>query len=263
MEERIYLIANDDTLYGTIPDCREYLTLYGWSVVSFPKNHYDFIASKNIKYYEITLDDILAFKLFGDPRPVVKVDTADELEQDEIYLQYGGDISELGERVKLEVSPSRRDNVIKNMKKFAIILLEEEFNKRYLKFKQNTTELESSTWDQQIMEVEKYDSGLTSETDIPLLHTLSTSYGNSLSEMVSLVKQAKQSHDVKSQELYAKFATLKTEFNSCSTIDDINLLYMRYFSLSMPFTKEFKLSRQDLFDERGGHRNRLGVGYQF
>ena len=261
MEEKIYLITKESDLLYRIPNSRSLFTLYGWSVFSIPKIHYDLVVNNNIVFFEITKEEAKGFKTFGDDRPVISVSLTDDDEFDEIYSQYGGDLRESRPgKIKLEITETRYNNTIKMMQLIAKILLEEEFDRRYKKFRYNNCELECFTWDDQLKEVEKYKNG---DSDLPLLSMLSESQGISISEMVLKVEEAKKRNDLVVYDLYKKLVSIKNEFNSCTNIIDLNLLYMKYFNVNMTFSKEFKLSRPDLFDEKGGLIVPLGVGFNF
>jgi len=252
IEEKIYLISKKTDSIINIPGYRTFFNLYGWDVFSIPKIHYSIVQTNDLKFFEITQDEAKAFKSFGDARTTIKVSLADDEEFDNTYENSG--------KVKVEVTESRYNNIIKMMKLFAKILLEEEFNNRYKKLNYDACELESRTWQTQSQEIMQYDLG---KRELPFLNQLSGVYGVSLDEMVSLVKTSKKSHDNKVNELYLNLLEIKNKFKSATSIIDLNLLYTEYFNLSTPFPQEFKLQRPDLFNEHGRLIKKLGVGYNF
>jgi len=261
MEEKIYLITKESDVIYKIPNHRSLFSLYSWAVFSIPKVHYDFLVSNNVSFFEITREESKAFKTFGDDRPSISVSLNDDEEFDEIYNQYGGDLVESRPgKVKLEVTETRYNNTIKMMQLIAKILLEEEFDRRYKKFKYNNCELECTTWDDQLKEAENYRNG---DSNLPLLSMLSESQNISINELVFKIEEAKKRNDSIKYELYEKLVLLKNEFKSCTSIIDLNLLYMKYFNINMTFSKEFKLSRPDLFNDKGGLKVPLGVGLNF
>lgn len=252
IQEKIYLISKKSDVAINIPQYRAFFTLYGWDVFSIPKIHYDIFKNNDVKFFEITKDEANAFKSFGDARTTIKVSLSDDEEFDNAYENSG--------KIKIEVTETRYNNIIKMMKLFAKILLEEEFNRRYKKLNYDGCELEIRTWQNQIEEVEKYNCG---ETNLPLLKKLSQIYDISLEEMVDLVKKSKKNHDDKVNELYTSLLKIKNEFKKCESISELNLLYMDYFNVPTPFTQQFKLERPDLFDDNGNYIKKLGVGYNF
>lgn len=255
MEDKIYLICKRNDLVLKIPNYRPFFNLCGWDVFSIPQIHYDIFKNYELKFFEITKDEANAFKSFGDARAVIKLSLQDDEEFDNTYENSG--------KVPVEVTETRYNNIIKMMKLFSKILLEEEFNRRYKKLNYDGCELEIRTWETQINEMKKYENGQTSEEDLPLLTRLSNLYQVSLSEMVNIIKNAKEKHDSKVNDLYFKMLEIKNKFKNANSIIDLNLLYIEYFNISTPFTKEYRLQRPDLFNEKGDYIHSLGVGYNF
>ena len=255
MEEKIYLISKKLDSIINIPGYRAFFNLFGWDVFSIPKIHYEIFKNHDVTFFEISKDEALAFKSFGDSRATIKVSLADDEEFDTTYDGMG--------KTSIEVTEKRYNNIIKVMKLFAKILLEEEYNRRYKKLNYDYCDLEVRTWGTQVKEIEKYELGYTSEENVPLLHSLSSVYGISLSEVVSKIKETKENHDNKVNQLYLDMLAIKNEFKLVNNIEDLNLLYIKYFNVHAPFTKEYKESRPDLFDENGNYKYTIGVGYNF
>jgi hypothetical protein len=252
MENIFYIVKTTDDLYK-IPDLKIYFTNYGWTVVSFDKKYSDLFVSSKFKYFELSYDDILGFKAFGDMRSEIKVMADDEIEQP--YIPLGTESI----RVKIPVTEHRYNCILNSMKLFATILLEEEFDDRFNKLKLNFSELEKQTWEQQLQEVKNYENKL----ETPLLNSISKAKNITTDELVNLIVQKKLEYDQKSSELFVKLIELKTTFKDVNEIENMNLLYAKYFNIQLSFTQEYKESHPEIFNENGGFIVPLGVGYNF
>lgn len=252
METLFYLVKTSDTLYS-IPEIKIYFTNYGWSVVGFDKKYYDLFISSGLKYFELTKDDMLGYKSFGDMRSEIKVLVDDELEEE--YIPGGSESN----RVKIPVTEHRYNCILNSMKNFAVTLFEEEFDNRYKKLHLDFSDLETQTWERQLKEVELFD--LDEET--PLINSLAEAKNITTEEYVNLIKKRKTEYDDKINNLFVSLQSLKTIFKTCSTIEELNLLYAKYFSMHLPFTDEFKQAHSEIFNEKGNFIEPIGVGYKF
>ena len=63
--------------------------------------------------------------------------------------------------------------------------------------------------------------------------------------------------------MYLKLLELKTEFNNCATIEELNILYAKYFGQTYYISPEYKATRPDIFDENGEYKFHLTVTYNF
>jgi hypothetical protein len=252
MENLFYIVKTTDDLYK-IPELKIYFVNYGWTVVGFDKKYYDLFISLDLKYFELTKDDVLGYKSFGDTRAEIKVLASDELEQE--YIPGGVEAN----RVKILVTETRYNFILNSMTSFATILLEEEFDKRLKKLHLDFSDLEKQTWDKQLEEVKLFHEGKAT----PLIESLSKAKNISVEDYVKLIEEKKAEYDFKVSELFVNLQTLKTTFKDVNTIEDMNLLYAKYFSIQLAFTNEFKQSRPDIFNDKGNFIEPLGIGYNF
>ena len=120
MEKLYFLVKEKDTV--DIPTTRSFFSFSGWNVISIDKTFYSMFLGLDYKFIELSREDILGYKLFGECRAVTKVASGDEEED----VPYNNDEV----KIKVEVSKSRLDLILHSMKQFAVILLEEEFDKK-------------------------------------------------------------------------------------------------------------------------------------
>jgi hypothetical protein len=252
MENLFYLVKTSDYFYK-IPDVKIYFVNYGWTVIGFDKKYYDLFVSFGLKYFELTKDDVLGYKSFGDMRAEIKVLTDDELEQE--YIPGGIEANQ----IKIPVTEHRYNCILNSMKNFAITLFEEEFDKRFKKLQLDFSELEKQTWEKQLEEVKLFYDGKPT----PLIESLAEAKGISVEEYVLSIEETKEKYDNKTNTLFVELQSLKTTFKNVDIIEDMNLLYAKYFSIQLAFTNEFKQSRPDIFNDKGNFIEPLNIGYNF
>lgn len=258
-ENKFYFICKDDNRVSVILGITVFYTAHGWTVASIPKQHYEIFKKYDARFFEIDRDLALGFKNFGDARSKVKVlesDTDPEYFGENLYNY---EETNKGEKLVVSVTQNRYDNIIKAMKLFSKILLEEEYNKRYKKLLSDSNELELRTWDRQLSEVDKYSLG----EPTPLLTKISTAQGVDVESLISSIKAAKSVHDEKVDNLFVELQSHKARFKSCTTIEELNWLYFEYFNMKGVFSKEYINANSELFTDKGEIAAAAGVGYKF
>jgi hypothetical protein len=253
MNKLYFLIKTTDYIYK-IPSIQIFFGIYGWSAVSIDETDYELILKFDIKYYELTKSDIMGFKYFGSGKSTVSVSIFDENE-DINFDDY--EISK--NKVKIPVTQERYDSIVKSMKLFAKVLLEEEFDRRFNKFRYNSSFLESQTWEKQVEEVKKYHNN----EDTPLLNSIVETKKISINELVSLIENKISEYELAIQDLYVQLIRLKTEFNNCAIIEDLNVLYAKYFGQFFYISEEYKKSNPEIFDENGQFKFKVPTSYNF
>ena len=129
--------------------------------------------------YEAVTEDIgeWGVKHFGEIRAVVKVTDEDPLNEDEEYA-----LEQLPDgRTKVELPQERYDAAISFMKVAAKLIIEDEYDRRFLTLKAEESKLEQYLWDAQITEA----NNLEGET--PLLNSIATAKGIAVSDVATAV----------------------------------------------------------------------------
>lgn len=253
MNKHYFLLKTTDFIYK-IPSIKIFFSSYGWSAVSIDENDYQLIPRFDIQYYEITKSDIMGFKYFGAGKSVVSVSVDDE-EEDINFDDY----EQKRNKVKVPVTQERYDQIVKSMKIFAKLLLEDEFDRRFNKLKHNGSFLEVQTWDLQVRELELYQKN----EPTPLLNSIASLKGVSVSDLATLIQSKIDEYNQNVQELYLKLLELKTEFDNCAKIEELNVLYAKYFGQVYYISPEYKATRPDIFDENGEYKFPLTITYNF
>ena len=117
------------------------------------------------------------------------------------------------------------------MKTAGKLIIEDEYDRKFLSLKAEESKLEQYLWDTQITEA----NNLEGET--PLLNSIATAKGITVSEVATSVLAGNKTFNEKVQALYDAMLALKQEFKSCATIKELNVLWQKYMGVPMPYTQ--------------------------
>lgn len=243
MKKFYLLVRTSDDLYR-FSSIKILLSIHGWSCIIIDEYDYQLIIRLGMNYFEISESDMMGFSNFGNSK---KIKTTSLVDENNIT------------KIKVPVTQELYDSTLNSMKIFAKVLLEEEFDKRFNKLRYNGSKLEVETWSQQADEVEKYHSG----NETPLLNLISESKQISLQELVNLIEIKIQEYNNCIKNLYIELVSLKTEFNNCATIEDINVLYAKYFGQFFYISPEYKQNDSEIFNENGEFKFKVPISYGF
>ena len=234
-----YYIARHCPRITEIPTVLMTFNQYGVTVFSID-NQWVRDLNKLSGSYEEVSEDVgkWGVKHFGEVRAVVKVTDDDPLSEDDDYA-----LEQLPDgRTKVELPQARYDAAIEFMKTAAKLIIEDEYDRKFLTLKAEESKLEQYLWDTQITE----SNNLEGET--PLLNSIATAKGITVSEVATSVLAGNKTFNEKVQALYDAMLALKQEFKSCATIKELNVLWQKYMGVPMPYTQ---MVEEGLVDENG------------
>ena len=223
-----YYIARHCPRITEIPTVLMTFNQYGVTVFSID-NQWVRDLNKLSGSYEEVSEDVgkWGVKHFGEVRAVVKVTDDDPLSEDDDYA-----LEQLPDgRTKVELPQARYDAAIEFMKTAAKLIIEDEYDRKFLTLKAEESKLEQYLWDTQITE----SNNLEGET--PLLNSIATAKGITVSEVATSVLAGNKTFNEKVQALYDAMLSLKQEFKSCATIKELNVLWQKYMGVPMPYTQ--------------------------
>ena len=223
-----YYIARHCPKITEIPTVLMTFNQYGVTVFSID-NQWVRDLNKLSGSYEEVSEDVgkWGVKHFGEVRAVVKVTDDDPLSEDEEYA-----LEQLPDgRTKVELPQERYDAAIEFMKTAGKLIIEDEYDRKFLSLKAEESKLEQYLWDTQITEA----NNLEGET--PLLNSIATAKGITVSEVATSVLAGNKTFNEKVQALYDSMLALKQEFKSCATIKELNVLWQKYMGVPMPYTQ--------------------------
>ena len=234
-----YYIARHCPRITELPTANLMFNQYGVTVFSI-ENEWVRDLNKLSGSYEEVSEDVgkWGVKHFGEVRAVVKVTDDDPLSEDEDYA-----LEQLPDgRTKVELPQERYDAAITFMKVAAKLIIEDEYDRKFLTLKAEESKLEQYLWDAQITEA----NNLEGET--PLLNSIATTKGITVSEVASSVLAGNKTFNDKVKALYDSMLKLKQEFKSCATIKELNVLWQKYMGVPMPFSQ---MEEEGLIGEDG------------
>ena len=234
-----YYIARHCPRITELPTANLIFNQYGVTVFSISEEWVRDLNKLSGSYEEVS-EDIGRWgtKHFGEVRAVVKVTDEDPLSEDEEYA-----LEQLPDgRTKVELPQERYDAAIAFMKVAAKLIIEDEYDRKFLTLKAEESKLEQYLWDAQITEA----NNLEGET--PLLNSIATAKGIAVSEVASSVLAGNKTFNDKVKALYDSMLALKQEFKSCATIKELNVLWQKYMGVPMPFSQ---MEEEGLIGEDG------------
>ena len=234
-----YYIARHCPRITELPTANLIFNQYGVTVFSISEEWVRDLNKISGSYEEVS-EDIGRWgtKHFGEVRAVVKVTDDDPLSEDDEYA-----LEQLEDgRTKVELPQERYDAAIAFMKVAAKLIIEDEYDRKFLTLKAEESKLEQYLWDAQITEA----NNLEGET--PLLNSIATAKGITVSEVASSVLAGNKTFNDKVKALYDSMLALKQEFKSCATIKELNVLWQKYMGVPMPI---FQMEEMGLVGEDG------------
>ena len=234
-----YYIARHCPRITELPTANLTFNQYGVTVFSI-ENEWIRDLNKLSGSYEEVSEDVgkWGVKHFGEVRAIVKVTNDDPLSEDEEYA-----LEQLPDgRTKVELPQERYDAAISFMKTAAKLIIEDEYDRKFLTLKAEESKLEQYLWSTQITEA----NNLEGET--PLLNSIATAKGIAVSEVATAVLAGNKTFNDKVKALYDSMLVLKQEFKSCATIKELNVLWQKYMGVPMPFSQ---MEEEGLIGEDG------------
>ena len=234
-----YYIARHCPRITELPTANLIFNQYGVTVFSISEEWVRDLNKISGSYEEVS-EDIGRWgtKHFGEVRAVVKVTDDDPLSEDDEYA-----LEQLEDgRTKVELPQERYDAAIAFMKVAAKLIIEDEYDRKFLTLKAEESKLEQYLWDAQITEA----NNLEGET--PLLNSIATAKGIAVSEVATAVLAGNKTFNDKVKALYDSMLVLKQEFKSCATIKELNVLWQKYMGVPMPFSQ---MEEEGLIGEDG------------
>ena len=198
--------------------------MYGVVVFSIDETWVRDVYKLTRSYEEIS-EDIgrWGLKHFGEIRAVVKVTDEDPLSDDDLYA-----VSQTGPKTAIELPQERIDAAIAFMKLSAKLIIEDEYDRKFLSLKAEESKLEQFFWDAQLAEANNL-SG-----DTPILNSIATAKSIAVSDVAASVIAGNKAFNDKSLALYDAMVALKQKFTDCATIKELNVLWEDYLGVPMP-----------------------------
>ena len=234
-EKRKYYVARYCPAIDHMESVDLMWNMYGLMVFSIKEEWVRELVKLTGSYEEVT--ELLAkygTKHFAEIRATVKVTDEDPLSTSDEYA-----VSIKGPKTEIVLPKERIDAAIEFMKLGAKLIIEDEYDRRFLSLKAEESKIEQYMWASQLQEA----NNLSGET--PLLNNLATIKGITVAEMAKSVIDGQASFHDKVSALYRAMVGLKQEFKNCATIKEINVLWEKYLGIPMPQQQAIELGNTE------------------
>ena len=235
-----YYIGRITPQIETITGANVMWNMYGVCVFSIPTEWTRDLCKLQKSYEEIGKDlGQYGVQFFGEVRAVTKVSSDDEVldDLDDLYK-----VSSEGDKAKIVLPEDKISAVIEFMKLAAKLIIEDEFDRKFLTLKSRNSKLEQFLWDAQVRE----SNNLEGET--PVLNSIATAKAQEVKDVAAATLAGQADFKEKVIELNGKMLALKQEFKNCATIRELNVLWQKYMGISVPYQQAVEM---DMIDENG------------
>jgi len=230
-----YYIGRITPQIETITGANVMWNMYGVCVFSIPTEWTRDLCKLQKSYEEIGKDlGQYGTQFFGEVRAVTKVSSDDEVldDIDDLYK-----VSSEGPKAKIVLPEEKISAVIEFMKLAAKLIIEDEFDRKFLTLKSRNSKLEQFLWDAQVRE----SNNLEGET--PVLDSIAAAKGEKVADVAASVLANQTAFKDKVILLNAEMLKVKTEFKNCATIKELNLLWQKYMGIPMPNDQMLELGQ--------------------
>ena len=233
-----YYIARHCPRITELPTANLTFNQYGVTVFSI-ENEWIRDLNKLSGSYEEVSEDVgkWGVKHFGEIRAEVKVTSEDPLSTSELYK-----VDQAGPKVKIELPQDRIDATVEFMKLSAKLIIEDEYDRKFLSLKAEESKLEQFFWDAQLAEANNL-SG-----DTPILNSIATAKSIAVSDVAASVIAGNKAFNDKALALYDAMIALKKKFTDCTTIRELNVLWEDYLGVPMPQQQAIELGNTEEYD---------------
>ena len=226
-EKRKYFIARHCPALDQIGvgnDLELLWNMYGVTVFSIREEVVREVYRLTKSFEEITEDmGRWGVKHFAEIRAVVKVTSEDPLATAELYK-----VEQAGPKVAVELPQDRIDAAVSFMKTSAKLIIEDEYDKKFLSLKAEESKLEQFFWDAQLAEANN------TSGDTPILTKIAAAKSTTVAKVAESVIASNKTFVDKSLALYDAMIVLKQKFTKCATIEELNVLWETYLGVPMP-----------------------------
>ena len=191
------------------------------------------VKLEHLRFSEISEDVALCYKFAGLQRDYLKVrfnDVTDKPDFSQIVESAEID-PENESKVRYNLSADDISNTVKFLQTYMRLRLDDVYDNRMRNLNMNVSNLEFYSWEQQRKEAEIYVSDNTAS--VPLLQSLATSRGITISEMANKINTAVTNYYSSLSTLLSKKQLIEKEIKDCTTILECHVLLFNRYDITM------------------------------
>tara|TARA_Y100000356_G_C11238616_1_gene279438 strand:+ start:39 stop:827 length:789 start_codon:yes stop_codon:yes gene_type:complete len=178
-------------------------------------------------------------KHFGEVRTKVKVTSEDPLSSENIMGGMDEGDVKLGSTGKTVITlPQERiDAAIEFMKVAAKLIIEDQYDRKFLSLKSRESKLEQFLWEAQVRESNNLDG------ETPVIDSIVAAKGSKKEDVAAGILAGSAAFKEKVVVLYAEMLKIKQKFTKCATIEELNILYQTYMGVPVPNSQAVTLGQ--------------------
>ena len=178
-------------------------------------------------------------KHFGEVRTEVKVTSEDPLSSENIMGGMDEGDVKLGSTGKtvIKLPQERIDAAIEFMKVAAKLIIEDQYDRKFLSLKSRESKLEQFLWEAQVRESNNLDG------ETPVIDSIVAAKGSKKEDVAAGILAGSAAFKEKVVALYADMLKVKQEFTNCATIKELNVLWQTYMGIPVPNSQAVELGQ--------------------
>ena len=229
-----YYIARHCPQITELPTAQLTFNQYGVTVFSIDEDWVRDLNKLSGSYEEVTEDvGRWGVKHFGEVRAKVKVTDEDPLSEDDDYALEALDDG----RTVVEMPQERYDAAIEFMKVAAKLIIEDQYDRKFLSLKSRESKLEQFLWEAQVRESNNLDG------ETPVIDSIVAAKGSKKEDVAAGILAGSAAFKEKVVVLYAEMLKIKQKFTKCATIKELNVLYQTYMGIPVPNSQAVELGQ--------------------
>ena len=239
----------DDMMY-----CGDMYSMMNVSCVKIAEKMYQTLKHlwARVKLYEVDADTAFyGTTFFSEIRPIAKV--------------WEAKTPWYGEKTPTEITPEIQAMIVRMMTVFAKEIIGQEFDSRFIALK-DSTELEVASWDLQKHEAQEWliNQGANG-SKTPFLDYLAEEHNIDKTTLSNNILANAEDYEDRLSTLLVQQQRIFKQFDACTTVWDINILYEDYLGVQMPIKQAIALGRtvSESDWERKDEWRLKGNGYYF
>ena len=131
----------------------------------------------------------------------------------------------------------RIDAAIEFMKVAAKLIIEDQYDRKFLSLKSRESKLEQFLWEAQVRESNNLDG------ETPVIDSIVAAKGSKKEDVAAGILAGSAAFKEKVVVLYAEMLKVKQKFTKCATIEELNILYQTYMGVPVPNSQAVTLGQ--------------------
>jgi hypothetical protein len=224
-------MSQDPALY-----CVEVYTLFNVQCVAMSQHLYETLSPLWPGEKIIFISEEVAMygkQFFADYRAAAKVWVSNTVDTMPPGLASPSDNLPEGMKVPVELTDEVVAKIVEFMQLFAKMIITDEFERRLLSYMPGGV-VEQTSWQIQKDEARLWLSGNATPGETDFIDYLAESHNRDKTDLANAIMRKARQYEQGLADILVSEQKLLSQFMSCTTVWDLNILYEQYFGLQMP-----------------------------